>query len=114
MDSNRAGSAVVPGDEPHDRSGRVLIVDDDPNHRVLLFQRQLESGGVEAVTAASGAEGLCALRSDPSIGLVLLDLMMPDMDGWRFRHAQACEERLEHSHHRCHWFSRCTRSSMRS
>jgi CheY-like chemotaxis protein len=93
MDSNFAGSATVPRDNPHDMCGRVLIVDDDPNLR-MVFQRQLESGGFAVVAAASGAEGLSALRRDPKIGLVLLDLMMPDMDGWRFRHAQASEERL--------------------
>ena len=54
----------------------------------------LEHAGFEVVTASGGAEGLRMLRDDSAIGLVLLDLMMPEMDGWRFRHAQRADARL--------------------
>jgi CheY-like chemotaxis protein len=66
---------------------RVLIIDDDPTVRRML-QRSLHTAGFDAAVAGGGAEGLRILAADSSIGLVLLDLMMPEMDGWKFRHAQ--------------------------
>ena len=75
------------------RGNRILVVDDEATIR-RLFQRVLQHARFDAVTAAGGAEGLQRLREDPAIGLVLLDLMMPDMDGWRFRHAQRADPRL--------------------
>src|SRR5262245_43043809 len=72
---------------------RILVIDDDDAVRTI-FQRYLESAGFSVVTAKDGAEGLRRLALDRSIRLVLLDLLMPDMDGWRFRHAQQCDQRL--------------------
>ena len=71
--------------------GRVLIIDDDPDVRQLFLEQLAD---FDAVAAASGAEGLAVLRSDRQIRLVLLDLMMPEMDGWRFRHHQLSQPRL--------------------
>lgn len=67
--------------------GRVLIIDDELDVREL-FRDILQSAGFDAVSAESGAEGLEILRADPRIRVVLLDLLMPEMDGWRFRHHQ--------------------------
>jgi CheY-like chemotaxis protein len=82
------------GDDERDPSagrpqgpGRVLIIDDEADVREL-FCDILHGAGFEAVSAESGAEGLEILRSDPRIKVVLLDLLMPEMDGWRFRHHQ--------------------------
>jgi two-component system, chemotaxis family, chemotaxis protein CheY len=72
---------------------RILVVDDDPVVR-LTFQRSLELANYGVVVASGGAEGLRILREDPTIGLVLLDLLMPEMDGWKFRHAQRSNPRL--------------------
>ncbi len=59
---------------------RILIADDDDGLRRLL-QFVLRREGFEVVEAADGAETLArAYDSDPS--LVLLDVMMPDMDGF--------------------------------
>ena len=59
---------------------RVLIVDDD------LVQLRLTSevaarAGFQAVTATCGQQALDLLRSDPGIGVMVLDLVMPDLDG---------------------------------
>jgi len=60
--------------------GRILVVDDMAvNARLLTGILQL--GGFEVVTASSGPEALDRLQSS-SIDVVLLDVMMPDMDGF--------------------------------
>ena len=75
------------------RPGRVLIIDDDAAVRETLAEG-LRLAGFDVAEAASGADGLRVLRTDTQIGLVLLDLMMPEMDGWRFRYEQRMEPRL--------------------
>jgi len=61
---------------------RVLVVDDDPDIRELLFTA-LEDEGFECVPAANGQEALAAMRTfHPDV--IVLDLMMPVMDGWQF------------------------------
>jgi CheY-like chemotaxis protein len=63
------------------RSGVVLIVDDDEAIREAM-QTALETEGYETAIAAQGEEALTWLGEHPFPGLVLLDLMMPIMDGW--------------------------------
>jgi|SRR6186713_693004 CheY-like chemotaxis protein len=64
----------------------VLIVDDDETAREALAAF-LEAEGYPVLEAANGREALDQLQRD-SIGAILLDLMMPVMDGWEFRAAQ--------------------------
>ncbi|XXR91520.1 response regulator [Sorangium sp. So ce406] len=67
---------------------RILIVDDDAAIRRTLSEL-LEEEGYSVASAANGLEALAYLRGDPSsIALVLLDLMMPVMDGFQFRAEQ--------------------------
>ena len=58
---------------------RIAIVDDDPRIRTLL-QIEIEDEGLEAACCASCAELIQKLKEGP-IELVLLDLMMPEVDG---------------------------------
>ncbi|MBQ3492399.1 MAG: response regulator transcription factor [Oscillospiraceae bacterium] len=58
----------------------VLIVEDDPNIRELL-QLYLEKGGYAVTLASDGGQGLDKFRAIKP-NLVLLDVMMPVMDGW--------------------------------
>jgi DNA-binding response OmpR family regulator len=63
----------------------VLIVEDDADIRTSL-SHLLEDEGIPTLTASNGQEALDVLRlvrATPSV--VLLDLMMPVMDGWEFR-----------------------------
>jgi CheY-like chemotaxis protein len=62
---------------------RVLVVDDNPDIR-QLFTRMLSiyDDTLEIVTASSGEEALNELSSRPP-DLVLLDIMLPDIDGWQ-------------------------------
>jgi CheY-like chemotaxis protein len=78
---------------PEPRAGRVLVVDDDAAVREV-FERVLRLGGFDVVVAAGGEEGLRILRDDPTICLVLLDLEMPNVDGWKFRKIQRDDPRV--------------------
>jgi CheY-like chemotaxis protein len=64
-------------------AGNVLVVDDDDDIRDTL-RLALEVQGYEVLTASDGREALELLRSRPRPGLILLDLMMPVLDGWEF------------------------------
>lgn len=72
---------------------RVLVVDDERSIREF-FRRCLLLDGIDVVVASGGADGLQALGTDPAIGLVLLDLDMPKIDGRRFREVQRSHARL--------------------
>ncbi len=62
--------------------GKVLVVDDDANNRDVLA-RTLEKKGYVTVQAANGLEALRALEGpENGIECVLLDIMMPEMNGW--------------------------------
>ena len=66
---------------------RIAVIDDDFDIRSMLTL-VLEMDGYEVVAAANGQEALERLRSGPPTALILLDLMMPVMNGWQFRAAQ--------------------------
>ena len=66
--------------ETEEAGGLLLIVDDNEENRDVLARR-LEKQGHWAVTAGSGPEALSALAEQP-FDLVLLDIMMPEMDGY--------------------------------
>ncbi len=59
---------------------RVICVEDEPE-MIDLFRLILNRRGFEVIGADGGREGLEAIRQHKP-DLVLLDLMMPDMDGW--------------------------------
>jgi two-component system alkaline phosphatase synthesis response regulator PhoP len=85
---------VSPGLEgyrrPVDAAGgtRVLVIDDEAPIR-LLCRVNLEAEGMDVLEAADGAKGLDLARVDQP-DVVLLDVMMPGLDGWR-----VAEELLE-------------------
>jgi CheY-like chemotaxis protein len=74
--------------------GTVLLVEDDEDIRNSIASI-LEEEGFDVVGAADGGDALRYLRAAAeSPRLILLDLMMPVMDGWAFRAAQLDDERL--------------------
>jgi CheY-like chemotaxis protein len=74
-------SAIAPA---NDKPERVLVVDDDSDIRSAV-QELLADEGYSTVGAANGQMAMDWLRSAPAVpALILLDLMMPQMDGWEF------------------------------
>jgi CheY-like chemotaxis protein len=72
----------------------VFIIDDDADIRETILS-VLERHGFAAKAAADGLEALARLRADPvTPRLILLDMMMPRMNGEEFRMAQLAEPRL--------------------
>jgi CheY-like chemotaxis protein len=65
----------------------ILVVDDDADIRDAMCL-VLQHSGYRAVTAANGEEALRVLRGEGAVDLILLDMMMPVMDGWGFRNSQ--------------------------
>ena len=76
------------------REGPVLVVEDDPDLRALEAEL-LSSAGYRVTTAADGLEALDRVEEERP-ALVLLDMRMPRMDGWKFaaafreRYGDAC------------------------
>ena len=62
----------------------ILVVDDDPDIRESL-REVLQDEGYEVNCVSNGREALDYLQTGPRPCVILLDLMMPVMDGWQFR-----------------------------
>ncbi|HET9945182.1 MAG TPA: response regulator, partial [Actinomycetes bacterium] len=60
---------------------KVLIVDDDVRN-VFALTSALERHGMAVVYAENGREGIDTLEQNPDVDLVLMDIMMPEMDGY--------------------------------
>jgi two-component system, chemotaxis family, chemotaxis protein CheY len=71
----------------------VLVVEDDPDIRAIICDI-LTDDGYEVVGVPNGKEALDQLHAREQAELILLDLMMPVMDGATFRHRQLAEPAL--------------------
>jgi CheY-like chemotaxis protein len=74
-------------------SPTVLVVDDDPDTRDVL-REFLHAVGYGVLTASNGADALQVLQRDTDCCGILLDLMMPVMDGWQFLEAKNTDQQL--------------------
>jgi DNA-binding response OmpR family regulator len=73
---------------------RILVVDDEPAISQIL-QVGLERAGYTVETAADGQEGLMKARENKP-GLILLDLMLPKLDGFKICRLLKFDERYRH------------------
>jgi signal transduction histidine kinase len=79
MESEWASAASLPG--------RILVVEDD-RQILAIISLLLEDEGYEVQTATDGKQALAHLQKGPSPDLIILDLMLPALDGWEFRTIQ--------------------------
>jgi CheY-like chemotaxis protein len=85
----QAGDTVLPdmiGPSSHQTNTalagkKVLIIDDD-TRTVFALISTLERFNMEVLSAESGREGIEILQKTPDVDVVLVDIMMPDMDGY--------------------------------
>jgi CheY-like chemotaxis protein len=81
------------GSPPTLPAGVVLLVDDEPSIREVS-EALLESEGYRVVCAVDGSDALAILRGGLRPCIIILDLMMPVMDGWEFRRQQLGDREL--------------------
>ncbi len=60
---------------------KVLVVDDDVRN-IFALSSVLERRGMSVLTAGTGREAIGIIESTPDLGIVLMDIMMPEMDGY--------------------------------
>ncbi len=60
----------------------VLLVDDDPRN-IFALSSALERRGMNVLTATTGAEAIALIEETPALAIVLMDIMMPEMDGYQ-------------------------------
>lgn len=84
-----ASSDARPAQEPYrteddaERAVEVLVVEDNRELRKMTAM-MVQTMGLAVHTAENGRSAIAALRRSPHIGVVLLDIMMPEMDGFAF------------------------------
>jgi CheY-like chemotaxis protein len=72
--------ALHEGDEPlHGR--KVLVVDDDVRN-IFALNSVLERRGMQVINASNGMDAIKLVESTDDLSLVLMDVMMPEMDGY--------------------------------
>jgi HAMP domain-containing protein/signal transduction histidine kinase/CheY-like chemotaxis protein len=76
-----ADAAPAPRTVPELAGAKVLIVDDDIRN-IFSLTSVLESHDVEVLHAESGRDGILILEQTPGVDVALIDIMMPDMDGY--------------------------------
>jgi signal transduction histidine kinase len=85
MESESTSAVALPG--------RILVVEDD-RQILAIVSLLLEDEGYEIVTASDGRQALARLREGANPDLIILDLMLPSLDGWEFRAIQRADPDL--------------------
>jgi CheY-like chemotaxis protein/HAMP domain-containing protein len=65
-----------------DLVGRTVLLVDDDARNIFALSSVLERRGMKVLTATTGSEAISVLESDPQVAIVLMDIMMPGMDGY--------------------------------
>ncbi|RYY99619.1 MAG: response regulator [Chitinophagaceae bacterium] len=73
----------------------LLIIDDEPRN-IFALGAVLKAKGYKVLSAASAPEGFDVLRREPAVRAVLLDMMMPEMDGPQALAALRADAGLRH------------------
>jgi len=63
-------------------AGRTVLVVDDDTRNIFALSSALERRGMRVLTATTGREAVSILERSPEVAIVLMDIMMPEMDGY--------------------------------
>ena len=63
-------------------AGRTVLVVDDDTRNIFALSSALERRGMNVLTATTGREAVSMLETSPGVAIVLMDIMMPEMDGY--------------------------------
>ena len=66
-----------------DLVGRTVLLVDDDARNIFALSSLLERRGMKVLTATTGAEAIDFIETTPDLALVLMDIMMPEMDGYQ-------------------------------
>jgi CheY-like chemotaxis protein len=72
----------------------ILIIDDD-SRNIFALSAVLKAKGLGVVSTSSAKDGIQLLKSDKGMKIVLLDMMMPDMDGYETLETIRSDEKLK-------------------
>jgi HAMP domain-containing protein/CheY-like chemotaxis protein/signal transduction histidine kinase len=70
-----------------DLVGKTVLVVDDDIRNIFALSSVLERRGMEVLTAGTGHEAIATLEAKNDVAIVLMDIMMPEMDGYQTMHA---------------------------
>jgi CheY-like chemotaxis protein len=80
-DKQRLLERLTSSDE--DLVGRVVLLVDDDARNIFALSSALERRGMKVLTATTGREAIEIVNATPDLALVLMDIMMPEMDGYQ-------------------------------
>jgi CheY-like chemotaxis protein len=66
-----------------DLIGRTVLLVDDDARNIFALSSVLERRGMKVLTATTGKEAIALIESTPDLAMVLMDIMMPEMDGYQ-------------------------------
>ncbi len=66
-----------------DLVGRTVLLVDDDSRNIFALSSVLERRGMNVLTATTGSEAIALIEETPSLAIVLMDIMMPEMDGYQ-------------------------------
>jgi CheY-like chemotaxis protein/signal transduction histidine kinase/HAMP domain-containing protein len=69
-----------------DLAGRTVLLVDDDARNIFALSSVLERRGMRVLTATTGKEAIQLVESTPSLAIILMDIMMPEMDGYQTMH----------------------------
>jgi CheY-like chemotaxis protein len=70
-------------DSDEDLQGKSVLVVDDDTRNIFALSSVLERRGMKVLTASNGMEAIEMVQSTPDLAITLMDIMMPEMDGYQ-------------------------------
>ncbi|MGM9476633.1 response regulator [Pedobacter sp. GSP4] len=62
---------------------KVILIIDDDNRNIFALKAVLKAKGFDCLSALSAQEGFSIIEQNGNVAIVLMDMMMPDMDGYQ-------------------------------